>query len=90
MVKIKNKLLGSVKNINGNKVRIYSLFTTGMKWFKRCYYSCRKKYYLKTLFEKSEDFYVFYKKKQSYLIKSQDQLLKQSIKKLSDYSFLLL
>ena len=46
----KNKLLGSVKNINGNKVRIYSLFTTGMKWFKRCYYSCRKKYYLKTCF----------------------------------------
>ena len=39
-----------IKNINGNKVRIYSLFTTGMKWFKRCYYSCRKKYYLKTCF----------------------------------------
>ena len=37
-------------NINGNKVRIYSIFTTGMKWFKRCYYSCRKKYYLKTCF----------------------------------------
>ena len=46
----KNKILGSVKNINGNKVRIYSIFTTGMKWFKRCYYSCRKKYYLKTCF----------------------------------------
>ena len=46
----KNKLLGSVKNINGNKVRIYSLFTTSMKWFKRCYYSCRKKYYLKNCF----------------------------------------
>ena len=53
-------------------------------------YDLYKKYYLKILFEKSEDFYVFYKKKQSYLIKSQDQLLKQSIKKLSDYSFLLL
>ena len=46
----KNNLLGSVKNINGNKVRIYSLFTTGIKWFKRCYYSYRKKYYLKTCF----------------------------------------
>ena len=53
-------------------------------------YDLYKKYYLKILFEKSEDFYVFYKKKQSCLIKSQDQLLKQSIKKLSDYSFLLL
>ena len=44
----KNKLLGAVKTINGKKVRVYSLFTTGVKWFKRAYYSCRKKYYLKT------------------------------------------
>ena len=46
----KNKLLGSTKNIKGKKIRIYSLFTTGIKWFKRAYYSCRKKYYLKTCF----------------------------------------
>ena len=46
----KNKLLGAVKTINGKKVRVYSLFTTGVKWFKRAYYSCRKKYYLKTCF----------------------------------------
>ena len=46
----KNKLLGSVKSINKKKVRIYSLFTTGIKWFKRAYYSCRNKYYLKTCF----------------------------------------
>lgn len=42
----KNKLLGAVKTINGKKVRV----TTGIKWFKRAYYSCRKKYYLKTCF----------------------------------------
>ena len=29
---------------------LYSLFTTGIKWFKRAYYSCRNKYYLKTCF----------------------------------------
>ncbi|MCS6130346.1 transposase [Clostridium botulinum] len=46
----KNNLLGAIKNLKGKKVRIYSLFTTGIKWFKRCYYSCRKKYYLKTCF----------------------------------------
>ncbi|MBD7913068.1 hypothetical protein [Clostridium cibarium] len=38
----KNKLLGATKNIKGKKVRIYSLFTTGVNWFKRSYYSCRK------------------------------------------------
>ena len=46
----KNKLLSATKNIKGKKVRIYSLFTTGVKWFKRSYYSCRNKYYLKTCF----------------------------------------
>lgn len=46
----KNKLLGATKNIIGNKVRIYSLFTTSIKWFKRAYYSSKKKYYLKTCF----------------------------------------
>lgn len=34
----KNNLLGLTKNIKGKKVRIYSLFTTGIKWFKRTYY----------------------------------------------------
>ena len=46
----KNNLLEATKNIKGKKVRIYSLFNTGIKWFKRAYYSCRKKYYLKTCF----------------------------------------
>ena len=46
----KNKLLGATKNIKGKKFRIYSLFTMGIKWFKRAYYSCRNKYYLKTCF----------------------------------------
>lgn len=46
----KNNLLDAIKNIKGKKVRIYSLFTTGIKWFKRAYYSCKKKYYLKTCF----------------------------------------
>ena len=46
----KNILLGATKNIKGKKIRIYSLFTTGIKWFKRAYYSCWKKYYLKTCF----------------------------------------
>lgn len=46
----KNNLLGATKNIKGKKIRIYSLFSTGIKWFKRAYYSCRKKYYLKTCF----------------------------------------
>ena len=46
----KNKLLSATKNIKGKKIRIYSLFTTGIKWFKRSYYSCRNKYYLKTCF----------------------------------------
>lgn len=42
----KNNLLGVTKNIKGKKVR----FSTGIRWFKRSYYSCRKKYYLKTYF----------------------------------------
>ncbi|MDY2631086.1 MAG: transposase [Clostridium sp.] len=46
----KNNLLGVTKNLKGKKIRIYSLFTTGIKWFKRAYYSCEKKYYLKTCF----------------------------------------
>ena len=46
----KNKLLGATKNIKGKKFRVYSLFNSGIKWFKRAYYSCRKKYYLKACF----------------------------------------
>ena len=46
----KNKLLGATKNIKGKKFRVYSLFNSGIKWFKSAYYSCRKKYYLKTCF----------------------------------------
>lgn len=46
----KNKLLGVTKNLKGKQVRIYSLFRAGIKWFKRCYYSCRCKYYLKFSF----------------------------------------
>lgn len=38
----KNNLLGATNNIQGKKVRIYRLFTTGIKWFKISYYSCRK------------------------------------------------
>jgi len=36
----KNKEIGAIKTTNDNKViRIYSLFKTGLKWFKLCYYS---------------------------------------------------
>jgi len=36
----KNKEIGAVKKTKDNKVvRIYSLFKTGLKWFKLCYYS---------------------------------------------------
>lgn len=46
----KNKIIGAVKNLNGKKVRIYSLFRCGLKWFNRCYYSLRSDYYLKITF----------------------------------------
>ena len=46
----KNKLIGAVKLLKGKKVRIYSLFRAGYKWFKRCYYSNRSEYYLKITF----------------------------------------
>ncbi|AUO15613.1 IS4 family transposase [Clostridium taeniosporum] len=45
-----NTIIGVVKNLNGRKVRIYSLFRSGLKWFKRCYYSNRNEYYLKFCF----------------------------------------
>ena len=50
----KNKLIGTIKTLKGKQVRIYSLFRSGVKWFKRCYCSIRIKYYLKigfTLYE---------------------------------------
>lgn len=45
-----NKIIGAVKNLNGKKVRIYSLFRFGLKWFNRRYYSLRNDYYLKIAF----------------------------------------
>lgn len=46
----KNKQLYSVKNIKSKKVRTYSIFRTGLRWFKRCLYEDRRKYYLKISF----------------------------------------
>lgn len=46
----KNKIIGATKTLKGQQVRIYSLFRSGVKWFKRCYYSCRSGYYLKFCF----------------------------------------
>ncbi|EES49598.1 putative transposase [Clostridium botulinum E1 str. 'BoNT E Beluga'] len=45
-----NTIIGVIKDLNGKKVRIYSLFRAGLKWFKRCYYSKRNEYYLKFCF----------------------------------------
>lgn len=46
----KNKIIGATKTLHGKKKRIYSLFRSGVKWFKRCYYSLRSKYHLKICF----------------------------------------
>lgn len=46
----KNNIIGATKNLNGKKVRIYSLFRAGIKWFKRSYCSLRSKYYIKMSF----------------------------------------
>lgn len=46
----KNNTIGAVKTLKGRQVRIYSLFRSGVTWFKRCYYSLRSKYYLKIAF----------------------------------------
>lgn len=46
----KNKLIGATKTLKGKQVRIYSLFRSGVKWFKRCYNSLKSKYYLKIAF----------------------------------------
>ena len=43
----KSKIIGATKRIHNKIVRIYSLFTSGMKWFNRCYDSSIKKYKLK-------------------------------------------
>jgi hypothetical protein len=43
----KSKIIGATKKIKNKVVRIYSLFTSGMKWFNRCYDSSVKKYKLK-------------------------------------------
>lgn len=46
----KNKIIGATKTLKGKKVRIYSLFRSGLKWFNRCYYSLKSDYYLKIAF----------------------------------------
>lgn len=43
----KSKIIGATKKIHNKFVRIYSLFTSGIKWFNRCYDSSVKKYKLK-------------------------------------------
>ena len=43
----KSKIIGATKKIHNKIVRIYSLFTSGMKWFNRCYDSSAKKYKLR-------------------------------------------
>jgi hypothetical protein len=43
----KNHLLGVIKNIGRKKIRMYSLFRAGLKWFKRCFGESIKKYFLK-------------------------------------------
>lgn len=46
----KNKIISVTKTLKGQQVRIYSLFKSGIKWFKRCYYSSRNNYHLKFCF----------------------------------------
>ena len=46
----KNKIIGATKTLKGKKVRIYSLFRSGLKWFNRCYSSLKSDYYLKIAF----------------------------------------
>lgn len=46
----KNKIISVTKTLKGQQVRIYSLFRSVVKWFKRCYYSSRNDYYLKFCF----------------------------------------
>lgn len=43
----KSKIIGATKKIKNKITRIYSLFSSGIIWFNRCYDSNRKKYNLK-------------------------------------------
>lgn len=43
----KSKIVGATKKLKNKVIRIYSLFSCGMKWFNRCYDSDIKKYRLK-------------------------------------------
>ena len=43
----KSKIIGSTKKIKNKMTRIYSLFSSGIIWFNRCYDSNRRKYNLK-------------------------------------------
>lgn len=42
----KSKIIGTTKKLKNKVVRIYSLFSSGIKWFNRCYDSSVKKYKL--------------------------------------------
>ncbi|MPQ43424.1 IS4 family transposase [Clostridium tarantellae] len=46
----KNKIISVTRKLKGKERRVYSLFRSGLKWIKRAYYQCRKKYYLKFSF----------------------------------------
>ena len=46
----KSKIIGATKKIKNDVVRIYSLFSSGLAWFNRCYDADRKKYNLKFSF----------------------------------------
>lgn len=46
----KNKIISATKPLKGQQVKIYGLFSSGFKWFKRCYYSSRNDYHLKFCF----------------------------------------
>ncbi len=46
----KSKIIGATKKIKNDVVRIYSLFSSGLAWFNRCYDANRKKYNLKFSF----------------------------------------
>jgi len=43
----KSKIIGATKKLKNKMIRIYSLFSCGIKWFNRCYDSDIKKYKLK-------------------------------------------
>ena len=55
-------IVGKSKIKKRKKIRIYSLFTTEIKWFKRSYYSCRNRYYLKINYKiiQNLEYYGFY------------------------------